>query len=33
MIAVDTNFLVRLMTEDDSVQATQAAKIMQSDDI
>ena len=33
MIAVDTNLLVRLMTEDDPAQAQRAAKIMQRDEI
>ena len=33
MIAVDTNFLVRLLTKDDLSQAKRAAKIMESNDI
>jgi predicted nucleic-acid-binding protein len=33
MIAVDTNFLVRLLTKDDPNQAKRAAKVMESDDI
>lgn len=33
MIAVDTNLLVRILTNDDPIQARRAAKILQSDDI
>lgn len=33
MIAVDTNLLVRLLTNDDPVQAKRAAVTMQNDDI
>ena len=33
MIGVDTNLLVRLLTNDDPGQAQRAAKIMESDDI
>ena len=33
MIAVDTNILVRLLTEDDPIQAKRAATLMDSDDI
>ena len=33
MIAVDTNVLVRLLTNDDPRQARRAAKLMESDDI
>lgn len=33
MIAVDTNLLVRLLTNDDPGQARRAAEIMESDDI
>jgi len=33
MIAIDTNLLVRILTNDDPIQARRAAKILQSDDI
>jgi predicted nucleic-acid-binding protein len=33
MIAVDTNLLVRILTNDDPIQARRAAKILQSDNI
>ena len=33
MIAVDTNLLVRILTNDDPVQARRAVKILKSDDI
>ena len=33
MIAVDTNLLVRILTNDDPVQAHRAVKILKSDDI
>ena len=33
MIAVDTNILVRLLTNDDSIQARRAVKILKSDNI
>jgi predicted nucleic-acid-binding protein len=33
MIAVDTNLLVRILTNDDPIQARRAAKVLQSDDI
>ena len=33
MIAVDTNLLVRILTNDDPIQARQAVKILKSDDI
>ena len=33
MIAIDTNFLVRILTNDDPIQARRAAKILQSDDV
>jgi predicted nucleic-acid-binding protein len=33
MIAVDTNLLVRILTNDDPVQARRAVKIFKSDDI
>jgi predicted nucleic-acid-binding protein len=33
MIAVDTNLLVRILTNDDPVQARRALKIVKSDDI
>ena len=33
MIAVDTNLIVRLLTEDDPAQAKRAAKAMESDEI
>jgi len=33
MIAVDTNLLVRILTNDDPIQARRAVKILNSDDI
>jgi predicted nucleic-acid-binding protein len=33
MIAVDTNLLVRILTNDDPIQARRAAEVLQSDDI
>jgi predicted nucleic-acid-binding protein len=33
MIAIDTNLLVRILTNDDPIQARRAAKILQSDDV
>jgi len=33
MIAVDTNLLVRILTNDDPIQARRAVKILKSDDI
>ena len=33
MIAVDTNLLVRLLTNDDPVEAKRALRVMESDDI
>jgi len=33
MIAVDTNLLVRILTNDDPIQANRAVKILKSDDI
>ena len=33
MIAVDTNLLVRILTNDDPIQAHRAVKILKSDDI
>jgi predicted nucleic-acid-binding protein len=33
MIAFDTNLLVRILTDDDPIQARRAAKVLQSDDI
>jgi predicted nucleic-acid-binding protein len=33
MIGVDTNLLVRILTDDDPIQARRAAKILQSGDI
>ena len=33
MIAVDTNLLVRILTNDDPIQARRAVKILQSDDV
>ena len=33
MIAVDTNILVRILTNDDPIQARRAVKILKSDDI
>ena len=33
MTAVDTNLLVRILTNDDPIQARRAAKVLQSDDI
>jgi len=33
MISVDTNLLVRLLTNDDPIQARRAVKILKSDDI
>ena len=33
MIAVDTNLLVRILTNDDPIQARRAMKILKSDDI
>jgi len=33
MIAIDTNLVVRILTNDDPIQARRAAKILQSDDI
>ena len=33
MIAVDTNLLVRVLTNDDPVQARRAVKVLKSDDI
>ena len=33
MIAIDTNLLVRILTNDDPIQARRAVKILQSDDI
>ena len=33
MIGVDTNLLVRILTNDDPIQARRAAKVLQSDDI
>ena len=33
MIAVDTNLLVRILTNADPIQARRAAKILQSDDV
>ena len=33
MIAVDTNLLVRILTNDDPIQASRAVKIFKSDDI
>ena len=33
MIAIDTNLLVRILTNDDPLQARRAAKILQSDDV
>ena len=33
MIAVDTNLLVRLLTNDDSMEAKRALRVMESDDI
>lgn len=33
MIAVDTNLLVRILTNDDPIQARSAVKILKSDDI
>ena len=33
MIAVDTNLLVRLLTNDDSMKAKRALRVMESDDI
>lgn len=33
MIAVDTNFLVRILTNDDPIQARRAMNILKSDDI
>jgi predicted nucleic-acid-binding protein len=33
MISVDTNILVRILTNDDPVQARRAVKILESDDI
>ena len=33
MIGVDTNLLVRILTNDDPAQARRAAKVLQSDDI
>lgn len=33
MIAIDTNLLVRILTNDDPIQTRRAAKILQSDDI
>jgi predicted nucleic-acid-binding protein len=33
MIAVDTNLLVRILTNDDPIQARRAVKILESDDI
>ena len=33
MTAVDTNLLVRILTNDDPIQARRAAKILQSDNI
>jgi len=33
MIGVDTNLLVRILTNDDPIQARRAAKLLESDDI
>lgn len=33
MIAIDTNLLVRILTNDDPLQARRAAKILRSDDV
>ncbi len=33
MIAIDTNLLVRILTNDDPIQARRAVKILQSDDV
>ena len=33
MIAIDTNILVRILTNDDPIQARRAVKILQSDDV
>ena len=33
MIGIDTNIIVRLLTNDDEIQAAQAAKIITNDDI
>ena len=33
MIAVDTNILIRVLTKDDPVQATRAARLMEDNDI
>ena len=33
MIAVDTNLLVRILTNDDPIQARRAVKILKNDDI